>query len=466
MDLCGSGSRNSFAAESMVCTGAGRFFPGISYSVSDWLDSIPYAGHWSRGYKTVFRDWLPERRRGCFLLHLFFFPAGRRNLSQQAAESQTTQGKSDELFSIFYKYADTEKNIYVSWGKGEITYNTFFRSHFSGIYCMVGGESVQNRVIAIAIGGFENAYMRKFALYLSKRMGERVQIGIVDHMERLYEWDPGTLWIGSSAFISQIREQMDHPRCIILSEEESAQEDVICRYQSCEKIYQRVVFFCGETGSRISSGKSQKWIVITSDSTISHLLAVSVTAAYLLAGKGEVLYMNLSECSGMEELFLMGEGTDLSDFVLELRSDKIVSVDAFTRRLEKINCILPPENPMVLHEMRRKDMEMTLEIIRNETQYEYVVVMMGCTCCGCELLFQQASAVFHLTREGETFKESQQAWLGMIRKCLDGQTISVMQLRLPMVQADSQGAHLIYEWAEGPLGQLIEKYLDGQEGQK
>ena len=111
-------------------------------------------------------------------------------------------------------------------------------------------------------------------------------------------------------------------------------------------------------------------------------------------------------------------------------------------------------------------MEMILQTIRNETQYEYVVVMMGCSCCGCELLFQQASVVFHLTREGETFKESQQAWLRLIRKCLDGQSVSVMQVRLPMVQAGSQGVHLIYEWAEGSMGQLTEKYLDGQEEQE
>ncbi len=329
---------------------------------------------------------------------------------------------------------------------------------------MVGGESVQSRIIAL--GGLENAYMRKFALYLSKRMGDQAQIGIVDHTDHLSGWDPGTIWIGSSAFIGQVREQTENPHCIILSEEESSQEGVICRYQSCEKIYQKIVFLCREITHMIPVGKRQKWIIITSDSTISHQLAFSVTAAYLLAEKGNVLYMNLSECSGMEELFLMGEGTDFSDFILELRSDKIVSVEAFTRNLEKFSCILPPENPMVLHEIRRNDMEMILQTIRNETQYEYVVVMMGCSCCGCELLFQQASVVFHLTREGETFKESQQAWLRLIRKCLDGQSVSVMQVRLPMVQAGSQGVHLIYEWAEGSMGQLTEKYLDGQEEQE
>ena len=64
---------------------------------------------------------------------------------------------------------------------------------------MVGGEGVQDRVIAI--GGLESAYMRKFVLYLNNRLGKQARIGIVENPDQIKKWDSETIWIGSEAFI-------------------------------------------------------------------------------------------------------------------------------------------------------------------------------------------------------------------------------------------------------------------------
>lgn len=327
---------------------------------------------------------------------------------------------------------------------------------------MVGGENVQDRIIAI--GGLESAYMRKFALYLNSRMGNRVRVGIVESPDQMTEWDSETVWIGSEVFIQQVRSRLENPCCIILSEESSPEEMVICRYQSCERIFQKIIYWCERGNNRIFSGAGnrQKWIAVTGDCTVSQILAFSVTMAHLLAEKKRVLYLNLSECSGMGELFLLEPGTDLSDFILELREDEAVSADAFVRRLEQIDCILPPENPMILHEIRETDVEKLMQAVQRQEQYEIVITALGCSCCGCGFFFRRASAVYHLTREGESFPESRRAWLRLIDKCLEQQTAPVIQISLPAVMADREGIHLIYEWAEGPLGKLAEKYLNGE----
>lgn len=331
---------------------------------------------------------------------------------------------------------------------------------------MVGGEGVQDRVIAI--GGLESAYMRKFVMYLNNRLGKQARIGIVENPDQIKKWDPETIWIGSEAFIQQVRSRLEDPRCIILSEEVSQEECVICRYQSCERIFQKIMFLHqgGGNGKFSDAGNRQKWIAVTGDCTVSQLLAFSVTMAHLLAGRERVLYLNLSECSGMGELFLMEPGPDLSDFVLELRCDEKVSTDAFVRRLEQIDCILPPENPMILHEIRGDDVEKLMRTVRSQEQYGAVVIALGCLCCGSEFFFRQASAVYHLTREGESFSESRRAWKRLIGRCLKQQKVSVTQVSLPVIAAESEGIHLIYEWAEGSLGRLARKYLRGEEEPK
>lgn len=309
--------------------------------------------------------------------------------------------------------------------------------------------------------------MRKLALYLTKKVGGQARIEIIEDLLQTAKCRPETVWVGSAAFIGEIREKVERARCIVLAEEEGTEEMVICRYQSCEKVCQRILFFCRKRGGAalVSQTNRQKWLVMTADCTVSQMLAFSVTLAYLLGQKGRTLYLNLSECSGMGELFLMDPGTDLSDMILELRQDEGVLLEAFTRRLEQVDCILPPDNPMVLHEIREQDVEKILRKVQETDLYEYVVLAIGSSCCGCDLFFQRASRLLHLTREGETFPESRQAWLRLIRTCRQEPSVSVSQISLPPVSAENGGIHLLYDWAKSPLGQLAREYLN-REGEE
>ena len=54
---------------------------------------------------------------------------------------------------------------------GSIAYDPLLCGNFPGVYGMAGGENLQNCVIAI--GGLEIAYMRKLALYLTKKWEDR-----------------------------------------------------------------------------------------------------------------------------------------------------------------------------------------------------------------------------------------------------------------------------------------------------
>ncbi|MCD8218413.1 MAG: hypothetical protein LUD01_10355, partial [Clostridiales bacterium] len=234
------------------------------------------------------------------------------------------------------------------------------------------------QIHTMMLGGLEPSYMRKLALYLTSRLGEQVTVGIVDNPRACEDAAKNTVWVGSEQFLSEVKEKGDDLHCILLSEENEADGSVF-RYQSCEKLYQGIMFLYRQMeGIRPESvALKQKWLVFTTDQTIPSLMAFSVVCAQILGETAGVLYLNFSECSGMDRVFLLEEGTDLADLLMVLREHGAAGMDASVRRMAEIDYVLPPVNPMILHEVREEDITRLIRAAEQSASYRYVVVMLG-----------------------------------------------------------------------------------------
>ncbi len=315
---------------------------------------------------------------------------------------------------------------------------------------------------AVIIGGFESVYMQKLALYLGGRMGERVRVGIAGSSLPEADWD--TVWIGSEEFLAEVRSESEDARCILLAEE-AGDETAVYRYQSCEKLYQQIMLrFRQFPGAPVEMQQSarQHWIVLTTDGSAVSLLAFSATCAQILGKRGRVLYLNLSECSGMSELFLLEAGEDLSDLVAAFRREETVCLEAYVRRIEDMDYIMPPSNPMILHELRESDIDRLIEAVGQREEYTYVVAALGTTCCGCDRFFRMAERILHLTEKEFLHTCCQKEWIEFIALCRGGSDTEVERIRLPQIQAESGGSHLLHTWRDGALGQLAQIYLGGE----
>ncbi len=315
---------------------------------------------------------------------------------------------------------------------------------------------------AVIIGGFEPVYMKKLALYLGSRMGDRVRVGIAGSSPP--DADRDTVWIGSEEFLSEVRSRSEDARCVLLAEE-AVDEAAVYRYQSCEKIYQQIMLrlrkFPGVPVEVPQAGR-QRWVVLTTDGPAVSLLAFSATCAQVLGKRGRVLYLNLSECSGMAELFLLEPGEDLSDLVAAFRREETVCLEAYVRQIEEMDYIMPPANPMILHELRESDVDRLIEAVGQHEEYMYVVVALGTTCCGCDRFFRMAERILHLTEKEFLHVCCQKEWMEFISMCRGGKGTAVERIRLPQIQAESGGSHLLHTWRDGALGQLAQIYLDGE----
>ncbi len=314
------------------------------------------------------------------------------------------------------------------------------------------------------LGGFEPAYLQKLALYLTDRFGERVMVEIAGSTLTAAEKD--TVWIGSEEFLTAVRERERDALCIPLTEEEPVDGRAVYRYQSCEKLYQQIMplyrKLCG-ISLYVPRAHRQRWLVITSDGAASELLAFSLTCAQVESRKGRTLYLNFSTCSGMEELLLLERGTDLCDLVAALRhTEEALCLEAFVRRTEQIDFVMPPVNPMILHELCGPDVERLIEAVEGQGDYASVIVALGTPCCGCEGFFRKAAQVLHLTQSGFLRECSQREWLELIALILGSAKTPVETIRMPQIKAEGSGMHLLHLWEEGALGQLARRYLEGE----
>ena len=325
---------------------------------------------------------------------------------------------------------------------------------------------------AIVLGGLESSYMRKLALYLQERLDSHIQVEIVDkNQEQIHQQDGiRTVLVGSESFVESMSKNGVLENKIILDEEGIEDEQHVFRYRSCERLYRDISRRCQRLGLYPYAGaksRKQKWIAVTTDGMVGTLLAFSVSCAHILGERERVLYVNLSECCGMRQLFDLEPEFDLSDLFLDLRKRNDVLPESYAERIGSFDYLLPTDNPMILHEIGQEDMNRFLTAVHKSGKYDCVVFAVGTTFCGCEEIFKDSSRIIHLTGQGLVNACAREAWIKFIRQCI-GETEEVMikQVPVPEIRADDYGEHIIGDWMEEPIGKLARSCLEREEGEE
>lgn len=329
---------------------------------------------------------------------------------------------------------------------------------------MAGGEGVQ--LYAMVLGGMEAGYMKKLALYLNDRTEQAMRVGIVQNPAKEQLGDPKTIWIGSEKFIKSLKGRVQSERFIVLSEESDEKDEKICRYQSCGKLYQEIMLRCQRYSCLPAAeyvNTKQRWILMTTDGTQAELMAFSLTCAMILGEKGKVLYLNFSQCCGMWGLLCQEEGRDLGDLILALRRGEDFCLDVYTGRLENVDYLMPPANPMILHELREEDMERLMQTVQKDSRYTFVVAALGTVCCGSELLFSVAKTLYHLHTEGHVLQHAKNEWERFARLCMGERRLDVKEVTVPPIESGVGGRTEIEELANTAMGQTARRLLEGED---
>lgn len=346
---------------------------------------------------------------------------------------------------------------------------------------------MQNPVVVI--GGLEKSYMQKLALYLNTRIGKDGYVELLEGSDRQMKLLEGSgsqidsvqedmrlqnvsrqrekhwkLAVGSEAFVVALQEAGQAEQILILTDTEEEDETHISQYQARSALFQKIIArhqSIASVGMQMAAVKKQHWIVCTGGNR-GNLMAVSVLCAWILARRQRVLYVEFSENSGLVTVFQLEYGTaDMSDLFLQLRKEVETSLELFTGQLDGIDYIQPPENAMILYEIREEDLQAFLKQLSVEGRYDAVVFSMGSMICGCQLIFSQAERILQISGEDLCSRCAAEEEAVFLKKCCSEEKVT--KLKVTELPGNLPGVHLLYEWSESEIGQRIGEILNAQE---
>ncbi len=332
----------------------------------------------------------------------------------------------------------------------------------------------------ILIGGLDKTYMQKLALYLNERLENEMRVELAERREgtenkreeseRLISEKEGVqsrCWdvvIGTEAFVTEMAEQA--ARSIIISENTAEDETHIHPYQSREILYRKIVSRCvlhagNMTGS--TEHRTSKLFVFTGGGSAGQLSAFAILCAWIWSKKKPVLYLELTECSGIAKLLHLQQDTaDLSDLILALRRKEDVFLGGYIGRMDKLDYICPAGNPQVLHEMDEADAERLLHCILNRNE-GVTVLALGTMVRGCEQIFTMADRVFLLADDGLIEECALEEHRKFIQKCTGDRPVRIEEISAWKLRADTTGSQILYEWMESEAGERAAKLLEEEE---
>ena len=105
-------------------------------------------------------------------------------------------------------------------------------------------------------------------------------------------------------------------------------------------------------------------------------LAFSLAFASACGEGGKVLYLNLAEFSGMQQLFDDRDGNTFSDLIYGIRQKKeqfLLCLQGVLHHAVRFDYVLAPENPEDLLEIQEDDLECLLALLQEQTDYETII---------------------------------------------------------------------------------------------
>lgn len=261
--------------------------------------------------------------------------------------------------------------------------------------------------IKLAVAG-DSVYAARLTECMRKKAPDYLEVVGCQDVTKLTEFmlqvQPDLLlYEQGAAAQEQIPEEVVH---IQLTAEQDAGQRRIFRYQKGSEILRQIF--------RIYEQSSKKNLVCrchTADLEITAfyapgghelLLPFSLSYASLCGKEKKVLYVNLSEFSGMAPLLGEKSGSNLSDLVYGIRQKKeqfLLCLQSVLHQTEYFDYVLPPENPQDLYEVREEDLACLLTQLQEQTEYQKIVWNCGSFSQSAQQVMECCSKVFCIVKE-------------------------------------------------------------------
>lgn len=304
-------------------------------------------------------------------------------------------------------------------------------------------------------------YILKFASYIMER--SKIGVHIFTTPESFYS-DEGDYDIALIA--EEFKEVMEfRPKGVVktkyyfVEEQEREQENNIFKYQSVERILNRIPSL-KETKASIKKS-NEKSRIVGVYSPISHELQLPFTMALSQSYRthGNVLFIDLEELSIMPKLIGQKNDFNLMDLLYEINTNSNdFDLSKYVQSFMGFDYIEPFANPNDIGEIDEDTWNVFFSNV-SKANYDTVVVLFGRAINGFSKYLEATDKLYVLGRQGDYFRKGQEMFFSYLDK-LDLQT-DISEVVLPMSASNlADGAYQIEELLQGNLGVFVKKMMN------
>ncbi len=304
-------------------------------------------------------------------------------------------------------------------------------------------------------------YILKFASFLMER--SKVGVHIFTTPESFYsdenDYDIAIMSEEFKEIMSFRPKGLLKEKYFLCENQELEQDNYIFKYQSVEKIFNRIP---GLRDAKASIKKSNEKSNVTAIySPVTHELqlpfAMALCQSYRTYGK--VLFIDLEEISILTSLIGSNNSFNLMDLLYEINTNSnAFDLSKYVQSFMGFDYVEPFTNPNEISEIDEDTWRDFFNALLKEN-YDQIIVLFGRTINGFSKFIDSFNKLYVLGKPGDYFKRAQEQFFDYLERLETN--VDIEEVILPMSAGNlSDGAYHIEELLQGNLGVFVKKMMN------
>lgn len=324
----------------------------------------------------------------------------------------------------------------------------------------------------IAVCDSDAEYACNFAEYLNSRKKLPFQAEAFTNAGTLCDYagknPPEILLIAEADVDSQV-EKLGTENMIVLSDEkdkEEGQHKFVYKYQSAESVIQEVMnYYTRNSAPAFYAMSERRMSVIGVYSPVSRCgkTLFALTVGQILGERKSVLYVNMEDYSGFDQLFSGHTGKNLTDFFYELRCKEgkmLHCMQELIRPMGKMDYLPPAESPEDVRDILFSEWLQFFDLIRKNSRYEVLILDIGSCTDQLFRILNLCSHVYMPVQEDLMARCKLAQFQKLVKSWGAIEEERIREIRLPAFQPECTDGNLIESLSWGKWGTCVRKVLE------
>lgn len=241
----------------------------------------------------------------------------------------------------------------------------------------------------------------------------------------------------------------------------------VYKYQSSDSVIREVMACYGEEVIQAAQPevlkKETKVVAVYSPVGRCQKTSFALTLGQVLAKQQAVLYINLEEYAGFEQLFGRQYEKNLSDLLYYIRQDSsnlIFRVNSMVQTFQNMDYLPPVLSPMDLMAITCEEWTKFLEVLCRQSNYQVLILDLGSCILELYSLLEQCSRIYMPVREDPVAKAKIEQFENLAQMWDCGDMLKkVKKLTLPFHNSSRQGSSYLEGLVWSQLGDYVRQLL-------